>query len=157
MQFKSAGIIAGIFLFVAGVLLAASSLVAQEEENVVVISAFHNTAQAVAGVDLPAHIPDTITVQVGDTVRIYNSSTDPLDFLEASPHDPVFISRDEEGADAIFEITVLDGPESSSETGFRVDNGAITVVEFVASEAGTFFISHRQHGHGIVGTLVVEE
>ena len=157
MQFKSVGVFAGILLLVAGVALTAGSLIAQEEANIVDISAFHNTAQAVADVDLPAHIPGTITVQLGDTVRLFNSSTDPLDFLEASPHDPVIIARNEDGTDPVFEITVVDGPSSDSETGFRVENGAITVVEFVADEAGTFFISHRQHGHGIVGTLVVEE
>ena len=33
----------------------------------------------------------------------------------------------------------------------------ITVIELTPDQTGTFFITHRLHGHNIVGQLIVEE
>jgi len=156
MNVRSVGLIASSGMLVLAVVLFAGTLIAQEDE-VVNISAIHNTTVGAGAFDPPTLLPPTIRVNLGDTVHLFNTSTDPADFLEASPHDPVVISTDENGTDPAFDITVLDGPESDSEDGFRVNNGDVTVVEFVANQAGEFFISHRPHGHGIVGILIVEE
>jgi hypothetical protein len=38
-----------------------------------------------------------------------------------------------------------------------VEPGKLTTVEFTPDKAGTFFITHRPHGHNIVTKLVVKE
>jgi hypothetical protein len=129
-----------------------------QEDNVVEIALIHNTTVG-AGDDFPppALFPGVVRVQLGQTVRLFNTSADPLDFLEVSPHDPVFIATDEAGTDPTFTLTTVAGPESGADNGFRVDNGAVTVVEFVADQVGDFFITHRVHGHGVVGAFIVED
>jgi len=80
--------------------------------------------------------PEAIEVERGIKVRLFN-------IADAQPHDPVVISRDETGTDTVFV------------EGFSVDPGSVTVVEFVPDEEGEFYITHRPHGHVIVGQLIV--
>ncbi len=41
-------------------------------------------------------------------------------------------------------------------TGFDVEVGKLTVVEFTPDRTGQFFITHHQHGHAIIAKLLVE-
>lgn len=156
---KQRGILSLAILALAlgGVLLIFGGAGSAQEDDVVEIALIHSTTIG-AGDDFPspALFPGMVRVRLGQTVRLFNTSADPLDFLEVSPHDPVFIATDREGSDPTFTLTTVTGPSSGAANGFRVDNGAITVVEFVADRVGEFFITHRAHGHGVVGALIVE-
>ncbi len=129
---------------------------AAQSEEVVEIALIHSTSVEVGDFTVPALFPNTIRVKLNQKVRLFNTSIDSPDFLAASPHDPVFISTDDSGANSPFTLTVVTGPESKSENAFNVGNGSITVVEFIADKTGEFFITHKKHGHGIVGKLIVE-
>ncbi len=80
--------------------------------------------------------PEVVEVERGVKVRLFN-------IADAQPHDPVVISRNEAGTEPVFADS------------FRVEPGNVTVVDFVPDEAGEFYITHRPHGHVIVGRLIV--
>ncbi len=90
----------------------------------------------------PAIFPNEIRVKVGRLVRFFNVTPDPSGLI----HDPVIISSDEDGKNAVFGIQ-----------GFRIEPGKVTVIEFTPDRTGTFFITHKSHFHDIVGKLIVEE
>lgn len=81
--------------------------------------------------------PATLTVKQGIKVRLYNTASD-------GTHPGVVISSDEDGASRLFDVQP-----------FEVKGGEVTMVEFTPTQAGEFFISHRPHGHDIVGELIV--
>ena len=83
--------------------------------------------------------PEVITVSKGITVRLFNTALDGM-------HSPVVISSDEDGNNPVFGVQP-----------FAVNPGQLTTVEFTPDKAGTFFITHRPHGHNIVTKLVVKE
>jgi plastocyanin len=83
--------------------------------------------------------PEVITVSKGITVRLFNIALDGV-------HSPVVISSDEDGKNPVFGVKP-----------FTVEPGKLTTVEFTPDKAGTFFITHRPHGHNIVTKLVVKE
>jgi plastocyanin len=83
--------------------------------------------------------PEVITVSKGVKVRLFNIALDGV-------HPSVVLSSDENGQNAVFGVQP-----------FAVTTGQLTTVEFTPDKAGTFFISHRRHGHNIVGKLVVKE
>lgn len=83
--------------------------------------------------------PEVITVSKGITVRLFNIALDGV-------HSPVVISSDEDGNNPVFGVQP-----------FAVEPGKLTTVEFTPDKAGTFFITHRPHGHNIVTKLVVKE
>lgn len=108
----------------------------QAQEDVQEIALIHSLA---VGDNAPTTFPSTITVRLNQPVRLYNIAAD-------SAHAPVAISRDQDGTQPVFGVA-----------GFAVLTGQITVVEFTPTEAGEFFITHRPHGHPIVGRLIVVE
>jgi plastocyanin len=83
--------------------------------------------------------PEVITVSKGITVRLFNIALDGV-------HPSVVISSDEDGKNPVFGVKP-----------FAVEPGKLTTVEFTPDKAGTFFITHRPHGHNIVTKLVVKE
>jgi plastocyanin len=83
--------------------------------------------------------PEVITVSKGIKVRLFNIALDGV-------HSPVVISSDEDGNNPVFGVQP-----------FAVEPGKLTTVEFTPDKAGTFFITHRPHGHNIVTKLVVKE
>ncbi|MCX8103260.1 MAG: cupredoxin domain-containing protein [Candidatus Bipolaricaulota bacterium] len=83
--------------------------------------------------------PEVTTVTKGIKVRLFHTALDGV-------HPSVAISSDEDGKNPVFEVKP-----------FPVEPGKLTTVEFTPDRAGTFFISHRPHGHNIVGKLVVKE
>jgi plastocyanin len=83
--------------------------------------------------------PEVITVSKGITVRLFNIALDGV-------HPSVVISSDEDGKNPVFGVKP-----------FEVEPGKLTTVEFTPDKAGTFFITHRPHGHNIVTKLVVKE
>jgi plastocyanin len=83
--------------------------------------------------------PEVITVSKGITVRLFNIALDGV-------HPSVVISSDEDGKNPVFGVKP-----------FTVEPGKLTTVEFTPDKAGTFFITHRPHGHNIVTKLVVKE
>jgi plastocyanin len=83
--------------------------------------------------------PEVITVSKGITVRLFNTALDGV-------HPSVVISSDEDGKNPVFGVKP-----------FAVEPGKLTTVEFTPDKAGTFFITHRPHGHNIVTKLVVKE
>jgi plastocyanin len=83
--------------------------------------------------------PEVITVSKGITVRLFNIALDRV-------HPSVVISSDEDGKNPVFGVKP-----------FTVEPGKLTTVEFTPDKAGTFFITHRPHGHNIVTKLVVKE
>lgn len=101
------------------------------DEEVQEFALIHSLAQA-------RTFPATVTVKQGIKVRLYNTSAD-------GTHPGVVISSDENGTTRLFDVQP-----------FEVNVGEITMVEFTPTQAGEFFISHRPHGHNIVGKLVVE-
>jgi len=82
--------------------------------------------------------PDTLIVTRGVPVRLFNTATD-------GTHPTVTISQDQAGRTPVFGVEP-----------FEVEVGTMTTVEFTPDRTGTFFITHRLHGHPIVGKLVVE-
>lgn len=147
---------------IGGLLTLAGSNGLAQQEDVVEVSLIHSLTVPAGEVQgAPALLPQTIRVQAGETVRLFNISPDPDNILSGSPHDPVVISTDEAGENPVFDVTEVAGPKSEntgiSDQGFRVPNTAVSVVEFTPDETGEFFITHRPHGHNIVGRLVVEE
>lgn len=86
-------------------------------------------------------LPDPLIAFQGVPVRLFNTSID-----QGILHDPVVISEDEDGQKPVFGIE-----------GFRVELGKLTTVEFTPDQAGEFFITHKKHGHDIVGKLIVKE
>jgi len=108
----------------------------QAQEDVQEIALIHSLA---VGDDAPTIFPSTISVKVNQPVRLFNTAAD-------SAHSPVFISRDENGTDPVFGVK-----------GFTVLVGEVTVVEFTPDETGEFFITHKAHGHPIVGKLIVTD
>jgi plastocyanin len=83
--------------------------------------------------------PEVITVSKGITVRLFNTALEGV-------HPSVVISSDEDGKNPVFGVKP-----------FAVEPGKLTTVEFTPDKAGTFFITHRPHGHNIVTKLVVKE
>lgn len=83
--------------------------------------------------------PATLTVKKGIKVRLFNTATD-------GSHPIIAISSDQAGQNAVFGVKPFD-----------VEVGRLTVVEFTPDQAGTFFITHRPHGHNIVGQLIVTD
>jgi len=83
--------------------------------------------------------PEVITVSKGITVRLFNIALDGV-------HPSVVISSDEDGKNPVFGVKP-----------FAVEPEKLTTVEFTPDKAGTFFITHRPHGHNIVTKLVVKE
>jgi plastocyanin len=83
--------------------------------------------------------PEVITVSKGITVRLFNIALDGV-------HPSVVISSDEDGKNPVFGVQP-----------FAVEPGKLTTVEFTPDKAGTFFITHKRHGHNIVTKLVVKE
>lgn len=83
--------------------------------------------------------PEIITVSKGVKVQLFNTALD-------GAHPSVVISSDENGKNPVFGVKP-----------FAVNPGQLTTIEFTPDKAGTFFISHRPHGHNIVGKLVVKE
>jgi len=83
--------------------------------------------------------PEVITVSKGIKVRLFNIALDGV-------HPSVVISSDEDGKNPVFGVKP-----------FAVEPGKLTTVEFTPDKAGTFFITHRPHGHNIVTKLVVKE
>lgn len=116
--------------------------IAQEAQSVQEFALVHSlTVPAGEDFGAPALFPSEIRVKVGRPVRLFNVTPDPTGLV----HDPVVISSDEEGTDPVFI------------SGFRVEPGKVTVVEFTPDRTGTFFITHLGHGHPIVGRLIVEK
>ena len=98
-------------------------------------------------------LPETVTVEQGKLVSIFNVTADP-----DTTHDPIFISSTSDGMNPVFDVRTVSGPQS--QTGlpgaFRVEPGKVTIIEFTPDQTGTFFITHVLHGHSIVGKLIVK-
>jgi plastocyanin len=107
-------------------------IVEQQKEEVQEVALIHSLAQSKT-------FPEVITVSKGITVRLFNTALDGM-------HSPVVISSDEDGKNPVFGVKP-----------FTVEPGKLTTVEFTPDKAGTFFITHRPHGHNIVTKLVVKE
>ncbi|MCS7274891.1 MAG: cupredoxin domain-containing protein [Candidatus Bipolaricaulota bacterium] len=82
--------------------------------------------------------PSVIELKLGQPVQLFNTATDGV--LPG-----VVISSDEEGRNPVFGVRP-----------FNVEVGKVTTVEFTPDRAGTFFVTHRPHGHNIVGRIVVK-
>ena len=82
--------------------------------------------------------PSTLTVKKGVKVRLFNTATD-------GSHPTVAISSDEAGKNPVFNVQPFD-----------VEVGQVKVVEFTPNQEGTFFITHKPHGHDIEGKLIVQ-
>ncbi|MCL6642290.1 MAG: cupredoxin domain-containing protein [Candidatus Bipolaricaulota bacterium] len=107
-------------------------IVEQQKEEVQEFALIHSLAQSKT-------FPEVITVSKGVKVRLFNTALDGV-------HPSMVISSDEDGKNPVFGVKP-----------FSVEPGKLTTVEFTPDKAGTFFISHRPHGHNIVGKLVVKE
>jgi plastocyanin len=107
-------------------------IVEQQKEEVQEVALIHSLAQSKT-------FPEVITVSKGITVRLFNIALDGV-------HPSVVISSDEDGKNPVFGVKP-----------FTVEPGKLTTVEFTPDKAGTFFITHRPHGHNIVTKLVVKE
>jgi len=107
-------------------------IVEQQKEEVQEVALIHSLAQSKT-------FPEVITVSKGITVRLFNIALDGV-------HPSVVISSDEDGKNPVFGVKP-----------FAVEPGKLTTVEFTPDKAGTFFITHRPHGHNIVTKLVVKE
>lgn len=104
---------------------------AQQQEQVQEFSLIHSLK------DLKIY-PDTLTVKKGTKVRLFNTATD-------GSHPTVVISSDESGQNPVF-----------STRAFDVEVGQLATVEFTPNREGEFFITHKTHGHNIVGKLIVQ-
>ncbi|MCS6902923.1 MAG: cupredoxin family copper-binding protein [Candidatus Bipolaricaulota bacterium] len=82
--------------------------------------------------------PPTIELKLGQPVQLFNTAADGV-------HPGVAISSDEEGRTPVFGVRP-----------FNVEVGRVTTVEFTPDRVGTFFVTHRPHGHNIVGRIVVK-
>lgn len=82
--------------------------------------------------------PPLVEVKKGQAVQLFNTATDGV-------HPGTVISSDEDGKNAVFGVKP-----------FNVEPGKVTVVEFTPDKEGTFFVTHKPHGHNIVGKLVVK-
>lgn len=82
--------------------------------------------------------PPVIELRLGQPVQLFNTATDGV-------HPSVVISSDEDGKNPVFGVK-----------SFNVDVGKVTIVEFTPDRAGTFFVTHKPHGHTIVGKIVVK-
>jgi len=107
-------------------------IVEQQKEEVQEFALIHSLAQSKT-------FPEVITVSKGIKVRLFNIALDGV-------HPSVVISSDEDGKNPVFGVKP-----------FTVEPGKLTTVEFTPDKAGTFFITHRPHGHNIVTKLVVKE
>jgi len=107
-------------------------IVEQQKEEVQEFALIHSLAQGKT-------FPEVITVSKGVKVRLFNIALDGV-------HPSMAISSGEDGKNAVFGVKP-----------FAVEPGKLTTVEFTPDKAGTFFISHRPHGHNIVTKLVVKE
>lgn len=107
-------------------------IVQQQKEEVQELALIHSLKESKA-------FPEIITVSKGIKVRLFNIALDGV-------HPTVVISSDEEGKNPLFGVKP-----------FNVEPGKLTVVEFTPDKTGTFFITHRPHGHPIVSKLVVTE
>ncbi len=83
--------------------------------------------------------PGTVTVKKGVKVRLFNIALD-------GAHPSVAISSDADGKNLVFGVKA-----------FNVETGKLTTVEFTPDKSGEFFISHKPHGHDIVGKLIVKD
>jgi len=83
--------------------------------------------------------PSTVTVKKGVKVRLFNTALD-------GAHPSVAISSDADGKNLVFGVKA-----------FSVEVGKLTTVEFTPDKSGEFFISHKPHGHDIVGKLIVKD
>lgn len=104
----------------------------QQKEEIQEFALIHSLAQSKT-------FPEIITVSKGVKVRLFNIALD-------GAHPSVVISSDEDGKTPVFGVKP-----------FAVNSSQLTTVEFTPDKAGTFFISHRPHGHNIIGKLVVKE
>lgn len=107
-------------------------VIVEQKEEVQEFALIHSLAQSKI-------FPEVITVSKGIKVRLFNTALDGV-------HPSVTISSDEDGKNPVFGVKP-----------FAVNVGQLTTVEFTPDKAGTFFISHRPHGHNIIGKLVVKE
>lgn len=107
-------------------------VIVEQKEEVQEFALIHSLAQSKI-------FPEVITVSKGIKVRLFNTALDGV-------HPSVTISSDEDGKNPVFGVKP-----------FAVNVGQLTTVEFTPDKAGTFFISHRPHGHTIIGKLVVKE
>ena len=82
--------------------------------------------------------PGALTVKKGVKVKLFNIALD-------GAHPSVAISSDADGKNLVFGVKA-----------FNVETGKLTTVEFTPDKSGEFFISHRPHGHDIVGKLSVK-
>ena len=108
-----------------------ATVIVTREEQVQEFSLIHSLK------DLKIY-PATLTVKKGVKVRLFNTATD-------GSHPTISISSDEAGQKPLFNVQPFD-----------VEVGQLTVVEFTPDQAGTFFITHKLHGHNIEGTLIVQ-
>ena len=82
--------------------------------------------------------PATLTVKKDKKVRLFSTATD-------GSHPTIAISSDEDGKNPVFNVQPFD-----------VEVGQLTTIEFTPNQEGTFFITHKSHGHNIVGMLIVQ-
>ncbi len=108
------------------------TVIVEGQQEVQEFALIHSLAQSKT-------FPEIITVNKGVKVRLFNTALD-------GSHPSVTISSDEDGKNPVFGVQP-----------FAVNVGQLTTVEFTPDRAGTFFISHRPHGHNIVGKLIVKE
>ncbi len=108
------------------------TVIVQAAQEVQEFALIHSLAQSKT-------FPELITVSKGLTVRLFNIALDGV-------HPSVAISSDEDGKNPVFDVKP-----------FSVEPGKLTTIEFTPDRAGTFFITHKPHGHTIVGKLVVKE
>ncbi len=108
------------------------TVIVQAAQEVQEFALIHSLAQSKT-------FPELITVSKGLTVRLFNIALDGV-------HPSVAISSDEDGKNPVFGVKP-----------FSVEPGKLTTIEFTPDRAGTFFITHKPHGHTIVGKLVVKE
>jgi plastocyanin len=107
-------------------------IVEQQKEEVQELALIHSLSQSKI-------FPEVITVSKGIKVRLFHTALDGV-------HPSVVISSDEDGKNPVFGVKP-----------FAVEPEKLTTVEFTPDKAGTFFITHRPHGHNIVTKLVVKE
>lgn len=82
--------------------------------------------------------PPLVEIKKGQAVQLFNTATDGL-------HPGVVLSSDEDGKSPVFGVKP-----------FNVDVGRVTIIEFTPDREGTFFVTHKPHGHNIVGKIVVK-
>ncbi len=82
--------------------------------------------------------PPLVELKKGVAVQLFNTATDGV-------HPGVVISSDEDGKNPVFGVKP-----------FNIDVGKVTIVEFTPDKEGTFFVTHKTHGHNIVGKIVVK-